>query len=163
WSPAMNAACSSTPRVPFRGCPGACAATCTGRQNGSPPTSTTLRPPGPACHALTHVIAYDISDDHRRARVAAALQAYGDRIQGRHLRKSAASVNSDFVAFVPGGQLRVSSEPCNRTSSRLVTGPPKEVGFQPKSRRQAYRNHSQSVIQLPLTRSSQSHAARRIE
>ena len=31
--------------------------------------------------ALTHVIAYDISDDHRRARVAAILQAYGDRIQ----------------------------------------------------------------------------------
>jgi CRISPR-associated protein Cas2 len=31
--------------------------------------------------ALTHVIAYDISDDHRRARVAAVLQAYGDRIQ----------------------------------------------------------------------------------
>jgi CRISPR-associated protein Cas2 len=31
--------------------------------------------------ALTHVIAYDISDDRRRARVAAALQAYGDRIQ----------------------------------------------------------------------------------
>ena len=31
--------------------------------------------------ALTHVIAYDISDDHRRARVAATLQAYGDRIQ----------------------------------------------------------------------------------
>ena len=31
--------------------------------------------------ALTHVIAYDISDDRRRARVAAVLQAYGDRIQ----------------------------------------------------------------------------------
>lgn len=31
--------------------------------------------------ALTHVIAYDISDDHRRARIAAVLQAYGDRIQ----------------------------------------------------------------------------------
>jgi CRISPR-associated protein Cas2 len=31
--------------------------------------------------ALTYVIAYDISDDHRRARVAATLQAYGDRIQ----------------------------------------------------------------------------------
>ena len=31
--------------------------------------------------ALTHVIAYDISDDHRRAHVAAVLQAYGDRIQ----------------------------------------------------------------------------------
>jgi CRISPR-associated protein Cas2 len=31
--------------------------------------------------ALTHVIAYDISDDHRRARVAAVLQAYGDRVQ----------------------------------------------------------------------------------
>ena len=31
--------------------------------------------------ALTHVIAYDISDDHRRARVAAILQTYGDRIQ----------------------------------------------------------------------------------
>jgi len=31
--------------------------------------------------ALTHVIAYDISDDHRRARTAAVLQAYGDRIQ----------------------------------------------------------------------------------
>ena len=31
--------------------------------------------------ALTHVIAYDISDDRRRARVAATLQAYGDRVQ----------------------------------------------------------------------------------
>jgi len=31
--------------------------------------------------ALTHVIAYDISDDHRRAHLAAVLQAYGDRIQ----------------------------------------------------------------------------------
>jgi CRISPR-associated protein Cas2 len=31
--------------------------------------------------ALTHVIAYDISEDARRARVAAVLQAYGDRVQ----------------------------------------------------------------------------------
>jgi CRISPR-associated protein Cas2 len=31
--------------------------------------------------ALTHVIAYDISEDPRRARAAAVLQAYGDRIQ----------------------------------------------------------------------------------
>jgi CRISPR-associated protein Cas2 len=31
--------------------------------------------------ALTHVITYDISDDRRRARVAAVLQAYGDRVQ----------------------------------------------------------------------------------
>ena len=31
--------------------------------------------------ALTHVITYDISDDHRRSRIAAVLQAYGDRIQ----------------------------------------------------------------------------------
>jgi CRISPR-associated protein Cas2 len=31
--------------------------------------------------ALTHVIAYDISEDSRRARAAAILQAYGDRIQ----------------------------------------------------------------------------------
>jgi CRISPR-associated protein Cas2 len=31
--------------------------------------------------ALTHIVAYDISDDRRRARVAAVLQAYGDRIQ----------------------------------------------------------------------------------
>lgn len=31
--------------------------------------------------ALTHVIAYDISDDGRRARVAAVLQAYGERVQ----------------------------------------------------------------------------------
>jgi CRISPR-associated protein Cas2 len=31
--------------------------------------------------ALTHVIAYDISDDRRRARVAAVLQACGDRVQ----------------------------------------------------------------------------------
>jgi CRISPR-associated protein Cas2 len=30
---------------------------------------------------LTYIIAYDISDDRRRARVAAILQAYGDRIQ----------------------------------------------------------------------------------
>jgi CRISPR-associated protein Cas2 len=31
--------------------------------------------------ALTHVIAYDISEDTRRARVAAVLQAHGDRVQ----------------------------------------------------------------------------------
>jgi CRISPR-associated protein Cas2 len=31
--------------------------------------------------ALTHVITYDISSDRRRARVAAVLQAYGDRVQ----------------------------------------------------------------------------------
>jgi CRISPR-associated protein Cas2 len=31
--------------------------------------------------ALTYVIAYDISEDRRRAQVAAVLQAYGDRIQ----------------------------------------------------------------------------------
>lgn len=31
--------------------------------------------------ALTHVIAYDISEDNRRARAAAVLQSYGDRIQ----------------------------------------------------------------------------------
>ena len=31
--------------------------------------------------ALTHVIAYDISEDARRAHVAAVLQAHGDRIQ----------------------------------------------------------------------------------
>lgn len=31
--------------------------------------------------ALTHVIAYDISEDARRARVAAILQAHGDRVQ----------------------------------------------------------------------------------
>ena len=31
--------------------------------------------------ALTVVIAYDISEDRRRARVAAVLQAYGDRVQ----------------------------------------------------------------------------------
>lgn len=31
--------------------------------------------------ALTYVAAYDIREDPRRARVAAVLQAYGDRIQ----------------------------------------------------------------------------------
>jgi CRISPR-associated protein Cas2 len=31
--------------------------------------------------ALTHIIAYDISEDNRRARAAAVLQSYGDRIQ----------------------------------------------------------------------------------
>jgi len=31
--------------------------------------------------ALTVLAAYDISDDHRRARVAATLQRWGDRIQ----------------------------------------------------------------------------------
>ena len=45
--------------------------------------------------ALTHVIAYDISDDRRRARVAAVLQAYGDRIQ-----------RSVFVATVEDDTLR---------------------------------------------------------
>ena len=45
--------------------------------------------------ALTHVIAYDISDDKRRAHVAAVLQAYGDRIQ-----------RSVFVATVDDDILR---------------------------------------------------------
>ena len=31
--------------------------------------------------ALTHIITYDISEDNRRSRVAAVLQAHGDRIQ----------------------------------------------------------------------------------
>jgi len=31
--------------------------------------------------ALTYVIAYDISEDGRRARLAAILQSYGDRVQ----------------------------------------------------------------------------------
>ena len=44
--------------------------------------------------ALTHVIAYDISDDNRRARVAAVLQAHGDRVQ-----------RSVFVATVEAGTL----------------------------------------------------------
>ena len=45
--------------------------------------------------ALTHVIAYDISDDRRRARAAAVLQAYGDRIQ-----------RSVFVAALEADRLR---------------------------------------------------------
>jgi CRISPR-associated protein Cas2 len=44
--------------------------------------------------ALTYVIAYDISDDHRRAHVAAILQAYGDRIQ-----------RSVFLATIDGSTL----------------------------------------------------------
>jgi CRISPR-associated protein Cas2 len=44
--------------------------------------------------ALTYVIAYDISDDHRRARVAAILQSYGDRIQ-----------RSVFLATIDSGLL----------------------------------------------------------
>ena len=49
--------------------------------------------------ALTHVVAYDISDDHRRARVAAVLQAYGDRIQ-----------RSVFVATIDTEQLNEARE-----------------------------------------------------
>jgi CRISPR-associated protein Cas2 len=49
--------------------------------------------------ALTHIIAYDISDDRRRARVAAILQAYGDRIQ-----------RSVFVATIDTGQLNEARE-----------------------------------------------------
>lgn len=45
--------------------------------------------------ALTHVITYDISDDRRRAQVAAVLQAYGDRVQ-----------RSVFVATVDEGMLQ---------------------------------------------------------
>jgi CRISPR-associated protein Cas2 len=45
--------------------------------------------------ALTHVIAYDISDDRRRAHVAAILQAYGDRVQ-----------RSVFVATIDDDMLR---------------------------------------------------------
>ena len=48
--------------------------------------------------ALTHVIAYDISDDHRRAH-ATVFQAYGDRIQ-----------RSVFVATVDPGQLSEARE-----------------------------------------------------
>lgn len=44
--------------------------------------------------ALTYVIAYDISDDHRRARVAAVLQTHGDRIQ-----------RSVFLATIDNSQL----------------------------------------------------------
>ena len=49
--------------------------------------------------ALTHVIAYDISDDRRRARVAAILQTYGDRIQ-----------RSVFVATIEPGLLTEARE-----------------------------------------------------
>jgi CRISPR-associated protein Cas2 len=49
--------------------------------------------------ALTHVIAYDISDDRRRARVAAILQTYGDRIQ-----------RSVFVATIETGLLNEARE-----------------------------------------------------
>jgi CRISPR-associated protein Cas2 len=49
--------------------------------------------------ALTHVIAYDISDDRRRARVAAVLQAYGDRVQ-----------RSVFIATVEEDMLRQARE-----------------------------------------------------
>jgi CRISPR-associated protein Cas2 len=45
--------------------------------------------------ALTHVIAYDISEDSRRARVAAVLQAYGDRVQ-----------RSVFVCLLEAGVLQ---------------------------------------------------------
>jgi CRISPR-associated protein Cas2 len=44
--------------------------------------------------ALTHVIAYDISEDNRRARAAAVLQSYGDRIQ-----------KSVFIATLDNGVL----------------------------------------------------------
>lgn len=43
---------------------------------------------------LTTVVAYDISDDRRRARVAATIQVWGDRIQ-----------RSVFVARLDGDQL----------------------------------------------------------
>ena len=33
--------------------------------------------------AMTVVVTYDISEDRRRARVAAALQQHGDRVNGR--------------------------------------------------------------------------------
>lgn len=53
--------------------------------------------------ALTHVIAYDISDDTRRAHVAAILQAHGDRVQ-----------RSVFVCSVEPDVLR---ELCDRVRS----------------------------------------------
>jgi CRISPR-associated protein Cas2 len=49
--------------------------------------------------ALTHVIAYDISDDRRRARVAAILQTYGDRVQ-----------RSVFVCAIEAGLLAEARE-----------------------------------------------------
>jgi CRISPR-associated protein Cas2 len=52
--------------------------------------------------ALTHVIAYDISEDARRARVAAVLQAHGDRVQ-----------RSVFVCTLESDDLR---ELCDRLS-----------------------------------------------
>ena len=58
----------------------------------------------------------------------------------RHLRKHAARTNSKFVPFVLHTGTHTEEGACNRTSSWLVTAPPSTVGFQTKSRRQAYRN-----------------------
>jgi hypothetical protein len=59
--------------------------------------------------ALTHVIAYDISEDARRARVAAVLQAHGDRVQ-----------RSVFVCTLESDDLR---ELCDRLS-QIINPPP---------------------------------------
>lgn len=44
--------------------------------------------------AVTHVAAYDVCEDQRRARLAALLQAYGDRIQ-----KSVFLISADAEAL----------------------------------------------------------------
>lgn len=64
--------------------------------------------------ALTHIITYDISDDHRRARVAAVLQAYGDRIQ-----RSVFILTVD-AALLTGARDRISQIINPRTDSACV-------------------------------------------
>ena len=58
----------------------------------------------------------------------------------RHLRKPAASMNSKFASICLARFALSGGGACNRTSSWLVAAPPRGVGCQPKSRRQAYRN-----------------------
>ncbi len=61
--------------------------------------------------------------------------------KARHLRKPTASTNSEFAPICLARLALSEGGACNRTSSRLVTAGPRGVWSQPKSRRQAYRNH----------------------
>ena len=69
--------------------------------------------------------------------------------QARYQRKR------PFSALRDARTGRVSGDPCNRTSLSLVTGPPEGVGFQPKSRQQAYRNWCQCLAYRASRRSFQ--------
>ena len=61
--------------------PAASADTCTGKRNALPTTDRPVDPVDRDIMALTVLAAYDITQDRRRAKLAAVLQTWGDQIQ----------------------------------------------------------------------------------